>query len=86
MKKYILNLFPNEDKQPQEVLELAMLIGLYNFEQPEIEFINWLKNNLSDVCFLFFPIGKETSGGIHTYDVQFRDESKRVGTIQMAIM
>lgn len=85
MKKYILNLFQNRDKQPQEVLELAMLIGLYNQEQPENEFINWLLNNLSDQYFIFYPIGNLTTkdGNPQRYDIQFRDESKRAGTIEV---
>lgn len=85
MKKYILNLFPNREKQPEEVFELAMLIGLYNFEEPENEFINWLINNLSGQYFIFYPIGNLTNKDVspHRYDIQFSNESKRVGTIQV---
>jgi len=86
MKKYILNLFPTEgdNEQLENINELAVYIGIYNQDQPDFDFINWLHNKLP-YKFIFYPIGYLTTkdGSPHRYDIQLRDESKRVGTIQV---
>lgn len=81
--KFIFNLFPQQDKIAPEIQELAALIGLYNFEQPDNDFINWLINNLSDQYFIFYS---SKDNGVTNYDksidVHFRGEYRRVGTIE----
>lgn len=76
MKKYILNLLPQREKMPVEVMELSMLIGLYNQEQPEVELTNWLYNNLSGQYFVFHSPARSI------IDIQYRDEYRRAGTIE----
>lgn len=85
MKKYILHLFPNNEKQPQSVFELAMLVALFNHDQPELnglpwDFINWLQNNLSEPFFRYESLTDATGERLHI-DVLFFDETKRAGYI-----
>jgi hypothetical protein len=83
MKKYLLNLFPNhefDDQQLTDQSELAIYIGIYNHEQPGIDFKNWIHNKLP-YKFLLFEVGQHESP--KRYDIEFRDQSKRVGYVDI---
>ena len=81
MKKYLLNLFSNEnfdDEQKTAQSQLAVCVGMYNHEQPEIDFKNWIHNKLP-YTFLLFELGRNET----RYDIQFRDQYKRVGYVDV---
>lgn len=80
MKQYIFSMFPSREKVDPRVQELAALVALYNFEQPVIDFVNWLQNNVSEPCFRYeyMMVNDET---VLFIDVLWRDEDRRVGVL-----
>jgi hypothetical protein len=86
MKKYILNLINSDQNSVQAIntMGLGMFIGIYNHEQPNQDFINYLQNNLP-YSFLFTEVGKETTtdGKPHTYRVMTYNGYEEVGTIEV---